>query len=257
MTRPIARLIAWALLVLAIWSAATAQRGKAPLVLAAASMQESLTQVADIYARRGHPRPILSFAASSTLARQLAAGAPADLFISADVPWMDDLARRGLIARGTRATLVGNRLVIVARVGGGARVDITNRAALARQLSAGALALADPDTVPAGRYAKAALTGLGVWPAVASHVVRAENVRAAMALVDRGAAPFGIVYATDAMASRSVRVVAVIPPRLHPPIRYPIARLKASTNVQGEVFRRFLLSPPARAIFARAGFIVR
>ncbi|MBY0521272.1 MAG: molybdate ABC transporter substrate-binding protein, partial [Sphingomonas sp.] len=162
MPRLIACLIAMALLVPAMCAPAVAQRGKAPLVLAAASMQESLTRAADVFARQGHPRPILSFAASSTLAHQLAAGAPADLFVSADELWMDDLARRGLIAPRTRATLVGNRLVIVARVGGRGGVDITNRAAIARQLSRGALAMADPDTVPAGRYAKATLVGLGV-----------------------------------------------------------------------------------------------
>ena len=236
---------------------AAAPPAPAPLVLAASSLQEALSAVADRFARLGHPRPILSFAASSTLARQLAAGAPADVFISADAPWMDDLERRGLIAPGTRVPLLGNRLVLIAPAASRDRVDLADRVGLARHLARGPLAMADPQGVPAGRYGKAALVSLGVWDAVAPRVVSADNVRAAMALVERGVAPFGIVYATDARAAPAVRVVAVFPPRTHPPIVYPVARLRASTNPQGEAFRRFLLSPPARAIFARAGFVVR
>ncbi|MGL4313225.1 MAG: molybdate ABC transporter substrate-binding protein [Sphingomonas sp.] len=226
----------------------------APLVLAAASLQESLNDAADAWARQGHVRPVLSFAASSVLARQVIVGAPADLFLSADEEWMDDLARRGLIAPATRADFVGNKLVVVAPAGAAKRIDFGAPRALAAVLGAGPLAMADPDAVPAGRYGKAALVKLGAWEAVASNVVRAENVRAALALVERGAAPFGIVYATDAQASTKVRVAGVFPAASHPPIRYPLARLKASTSAEAEGFRRFLLSPAARAIFARHGF---
>lgn len=226
----------------------------APLVLAAASLQESLTEAADAWAKRGHPRPVISFAASSALARQVAAGAPADLFLSADEDWMDDLAKRGLIVPATRADFVGNALVVVAPAGTATRIDFRSPRALSAALGQGPLAMADPDSVPAGRYGKAALVKLGAWDAVAAKVVRAENVRAALALVERGAAPFGIVYATDAQASAKVRVVGVFPPASHPPISYPLARLKASTNPEAEGFRRFLLSPAARAIFARHGF---
>lgn len=229
---------------------------RAPLVLAAASLQESMTAAADAWTRRGHPRPTVSFAASSTLARQVEAGAPADLFASADLDWMDALEKKGLLAAGTRAAWLGNRLVIVAPAAGRARVAMTG-AGLRASLGAGALAMADPDSVPAGKYGKAALESFGAWAALAPRVVRAENVRAALALVERGAAPFGIVYATDARASKAVRVAGVFPPASHPPIVYPLARLKASTNPEAEGFRRFLMSREGKAIFARYGFDTR
>jgi molybdate transport system substrate-binding protein len=232
---------------------AHAMAPRAPLVLAAASLQESMNAAADAWARAGHPRPVLSFAASSALARQAAAGAPADLFVSADEPWMDDLQRRGLLVPGTRAAFLGNRLAVV--LGRGARVPAN--ASIAQLLATGRVALADPDSVPAGRYARAALTRLGLWPSVAPRVVRAENVRAALALVERGAAPVGIVYATDARASHQLRAARLLPANSHPPIRYPLARLKASTSPDAEPFRRFLLSGAGKAIFARYGFSPR
>ena len=237
-------------------SSPAAAQEKAPLVLAAASLQESMTEAAETWAKAGHPRPTVSFAASSALARQVQAGAPADLFASADEDWMNAIQQKGLIAPGTRADWLGNRLVIVAPAASRARVTMT-AVSLRRVLGAGALAMADPDAVPAGKYGKAALTALGAWAALAPRVVRGESVRAALALVERGAAPFGIVYATDAKASKAVRVVGVFPARSHPPIVYPLARLRASSNVEGERFRRFLLSARGKAIFARYGFIPR
>lgn len=226
----------------------------APVVLAAASLQESLNDVADTWAAKGRVRPVLSFAASSTLARQLIAGAPADVFVSADEEWMDALTTRGLVARGTRARLAGNALVLVAPRGSAQPIDLRNRRQLAATLAAGPLAMADPDAVPAGKYGKAALQSLGVWDAAAPHVVRAENVRAALALVERGVAPLAIVYATDAREAASVRVVAVFPRNSHPPIIYPVARLARSTNAEAEAFRRYLLSQEAQRIFRRFGF---
>lgn len=239
--------------------AAMAPRGvvaagvRAPLVLAAASLQEAMTAAADAWARKGRARPVCSFAASSALARQIAAGAAADLFVSADEPWMDDVEKRGLIVPGTRAAFLGNRLVVVRPKG--ARGDAGPRVPLARLLGAGPLALADPDAVPAGRYARASLEALGAWGAVQARVVRGESVRAALAFVERGAAPFGIVYATDARASTRVEVVRVLPDDSHPPIRYPLARLKASASPDAEPFRRFLLGGEGRAIFRRFGFL--
>jgi molybdate transport system substrate-binding protein len=246
---------------LAIWAIlltgpALAQ-ARAPIVLAAASLQESMNAAADAWARAGHPRPVVSFAASSALARQVAAGAPADLFLSADREWMDDLDRRGLIAKGTRSDLLGNRLVLVAPAGSSMRVALRPGVDLRRALNGGRLAMADPDAVPAGRYGKAALERLGAWTAVVPSVVRAENVRAALALVERGAAPLGIVYATDAKASAKVRIAGVFPAASHPPILYPIARLAASRNPEAEGFRRFLTSRAGKAIFVRYGFTAR
>lgn len=229
-----------------------AERG--PLVLAAASLQESLGEVADAWAAKGHARPVVSFAASSALARQIIAGAPADLFLSADEPWMDRVGAAGRLRAGSRAALLGNRLVLIAPAASKVRLKVAQGFPLARVLGGGRLALADPDAVPAGKYAKAALTSLGVWSALAGRLAPAENVRAAMALVERGAAPLGIVYETDAKASRAVRVVGVFPTSSHAPIRYPIAVLKASRHRDAAAFRSFLLSRQARAIFARHGF---
>jgi molybdate transport system substrate-binding protein len=227
---------------------------RAPLVLAAASLQESMSAAADAWARKGHARPVLSFAASSALARQVTAGAPADLFVSADEPWMDDVERRGLIVPGTRAPFLGNRLVLVTPRGNPGKVVLGPRGNLVALLGDGRLAMADPDSVPAGKYGKAALEKLGLWNAVAPRVVRAENVRAALAFVERGAAQYGVVYLTDARASAKVRVAATFPDGSHPPIRYPLARLKASTSADAEPFRAFLLSREGKAIFARFGF---
>lgn len=251
MTRTLRLLFALVALLLTP-AAMAAERG--PLVMAAASLQESLTEAADVWAAKGHPKPILSFAASSALARQLLAGAPADLFLSADEPWMDAVAKAGLLRANSRTTLLGNRLVLIAPVGSKVQLTPARGFPLARALGDGRLALADPDAVPGGKYAKAALTALGVWSGVAAKIAPAENVRAAMALVERGAAPLGIVYATDARASRSVRVVGTFPASSHPPIRYPVALLKASQHKDAAGFRIFLLSKQGRAIFARHGF---
>lgn len=237
---------------LALTAPAHAQR-RGPLVLAAASLQEAMTDAADAWARQGHARPVVSFAASSALARQIMAGAKADLFASADGEWMDAVARRGFVVAGTRATLAGNRLIVVSRAGGRSVVSIKG-VALARILGAGPLAMADPASVPAGKYGEQALRRLGAWDVLAPRVVRAENVRAALALVQRGAAPYGIVYATDARSATGVRVAGVFPPRSHVPIVYPIARLRGSTDPDAEGFRRFLLSRAGRAILARRGF---
>jgi molybdate transport system substrate-binding protein len=230
---------------------------RGPLVLAAASLQEALGDAATAWVARGHPAPVLSFAASSALARQVESGAPADLFLSADEEWMDHVDQRGLVRAGTRVSFVANRLVLIAPVASPVRLAIRPGFPLARALGAGRLAMADPDSVPAGKYGKAALASLGVWPVVAPRVARAENVRAALALVERGEAPLGIVYATDARASAKVRVVGVFPATSHPPITYPLARLGTSASPDAEGFRRFLLSPAGKAIFARRGFALR
>jgi len=170
---------------------------------------------------------------------------------------MDHVTGKGLVRAKTRVSFLSNRLVLIAPRSGRKRLAIARKFPLARALGQGRLAMADPDTVPAGKYAKAALTSLGVWPSVASKVARAENVRAALALVERGEAPFGIVYATDAKASSKVRVLGVFPASSHPPITYPVAVLRASRNPDAEGFRRFLISRAGKAVFARHGFTAR
>jgi molybdate transport system substrate-binding protein len=239
----------------AMQPAAAQQRG--PLILAAASLQESLNAAADVWARKGHARPVLSFAASSALARQVEAGAPADLFVSADEAWMNELDQRKLLRRGTRVSFLGNRLVLIAPANNRVNLRIAPRFPLAHALGGGRLAMADPAGVPAGLYGRQALTRLGVWPQVMGSVARAENVRAALALVSRGAAPLGIVYATDARAERGVRVVGMFPAASHDPITYPVAVLARATHPDAEGFRRFLLSSEAKAIFVRFGFSTR
>lgn len=228
------------------------QRG--PLVLAAASMQEAMNAAADTWAAQRHARPVLSFAASSALARQIKSGAPADLFVSADEDWMDDVEKAGFVQRGSRADLAGNRLVLIAPARMPVRLHIGRAMPLARTLGDSRLAMANPDSVPAGKYGKAALTALGVWPSVANRLALGDNVRSAMALVERGEARLGIVYATDARASQDVMVAGIFPASSHAPIRYPIARLAKSQNGDAEGFRRFLLSHAGQSILARYGF---
>ncbi|PXA85592.1 molybdate ABC transporter substrate-binding protein [Nostoc sp. 3335mG] len=228
---------------------------KAPLVFAAASLQESLNAVADAWAAKHHDRPTISFAASSQLAKQIDAGAPADIFISADEPWMDDVQKNGLIASGTRVSFLANTLVLVAPAGSTGTIAIKPGFPLAKALGDGKLAMADPDSVPAGKYGKAALTALGVWPQVQGQVVRGDSVRAALAFVERGEAPYGIVYATDAFASKKVRIVGVFPSKSHAPITYPIARLSAASSLDAEGFRLFVISKEGRAIFRKYGFL--
>jgi molybdate transport system substrate-binding protein len=215
-------------------------------VLAASSLQEALEEAAGEWAAQGHPPPVLSFAGSSALARQVEQGAPADLFISADEEWMDTLAGKSLLRADTRTDLLSNRLVLVTRKGGTVR-------ALA-DLADGKLALADPAAVPAGKYARAALESSGQWQAVAAKVVPAENVRAALALVERGEAALGIVYTTDALASDGVEVLETFPESSHPPIRYPAAVLASSKHPDATAFLAFLESAEARRVFVKHGF---
>jgi molybdate transport system substrate-binding protein len=225
----------------------------APVVLAAASLQESLEAAAKAWSAQGHAPPVLSFAASSALARQVEAGAPADMFISADEEWMDALHAKGLIKDDTRATMLGNSLVLIAPATSKITLQPSPGFPLATALGSGRLALADAQ-VPAGRYAQQALTRLGVWDQVSGRVAAGDSVRAALALVARGEAPLGIVYATDAMSEPKVRVVATFPATSHVPITYPVAVLKSSRSPEAAAFRAFLLSPEAQAVFHRYGF---
>lgn len=226
-------------------------------VFAAASLKESLDAAARDYEAATGQRVRVSYAASSALARQIEAGAPADVFMPADTDWMNELQSKGRIDTATRRNVLGNSLVLI--VPGASR---TIRIALVRDVDLtrhlgrdGRIALALPASAPAGKYAKAAFIHLGVWSAVAPRVAEAENVRAALMLVARGEAQLGVVYASDARVEPRVRVVATFPARTHPPIVYPVARIKASTHPHATSFARWLASPPADRIFKRYGFV--
>lgn len=225
-------------------------------VFAAASMKTALDEIAVRYAEETGNRLVASLAASSALARQIQQGAPADVFVSASTDWMDALEKDGLIDPASRFDLLGNRIVLVAHGAGAPQVTVAPGMDLAGMLGDGRLSMAMVDSVPAGVYGKAALVSLGVWDAVAPKVAQADNVRAALALVSTGEAPFGIVYATDAAADPGVSVVATFPADTHPPIVYPAARITASQNPLAEELLAYLRGPAARAAFERQGFAV-
>ena len=239
-------------------SFAAPARAEAVTVFAAASLQDGLRDLARDWAARGHPLPRLSFAASSALARQIEQGAPADLFLSADEAWMDYLQQRGLILPATRSSVLGNALVLVAPAdrAGGPALGIGRDTDLAALLGPGGrLAVGDPAHVPAGRYAEAALRWMGQWQALAPRLARADNVRAALLLVERGEAPLGIVYATDAMASRGVRVLGAFPVESHPPISYPFALTRRGGASPGTAaLLAFLTGAEAAPAWRRHGF---
>ena len=226
-------------------------------VFAAASLADALRELSAAWQGRGNAAPRISLAASSTLARQIEQGAPADLFLSADEPWMDYLQQRGLILPASRRARLGNVLVLVTPEAAAAPpVTLAPGMALVALLGPrDRLAVADPAHVPAGRYAEAALRWRGQWEVLAPRLARAENVRAALLLVERGEAPLGIVYATDAAASRGVRLLARFPPESHPPVRYPFALTRrAEDNAAARALLDFLAGPEAAPVWRRHGF---
>lgn len=253
------RLARAALLLVVLWACALradAQQAspQPPLVYAAASLTDVLQRIGADYERERRRRVRLSFGSSATLARQIESGASADVFVAADTEWMDYVAQRGLVRRGSRVDLLGNRLVLVAPAGSTTQLVLRPGVALAAVLGAGGrLALADPASVPAGKYARAALTHLGAWDEVATRYVATENVRMALMFVARGEAPLGVVYRTDALAEPGVRVVAEFPAGTHPPIVYPAA-LTARARAGSADFLDYLSGPAARARFLAAGF---
>jgi molybdate transport system substrate-binding protein len=208
--------------------------------------------LADAYKASTGVSVTLSFGASSLLARQIEQGAQADMFLSADIEWMDYLQKKNLLLDASRRNLLGNQLVLIASPDAKPAPAIAPHFDLAGALGDGRLALADPASVPAGKYAKAALTALGVWDSVSAKVVQAENVRVALEYVARGEAPYGIVYATDAKAA-AVRLAGVFPEDSHPPIIYPGA-LTRTASPGAKAFLDFLSGPQARSIFEKAGF---
>ena len=225
------------------------------VVFAAASLTNALQEIADSYAKESGRKIRLSFAASSQLAKQIENGAEVDIFLSADEDWMDYLERHALLKQGSRLDLLGNRLALVAPADSGIHLKIAPRFALRKALNGERLATGDPDSVPVGRYAKEALTNLGVWKDVADRLVRTENVRSALAFVARGEVPLAIVYDTDAKIDSKVRIVDLFPESSHTPIRYPVA-LTRTALPDATGFAAFLRSPMAMAAFQRYGFSV-
>ncbi len=225
-------------------------------VMAAASLTDAMKELGRAWAAQGHSRPRFVFAASSTLARQIEQGLPADLFASADELWADYLQERHLLVPGTRTSPLGNHLVLIAPADQPGEVTLVPGVDLLARLGPdGRLATGDPASVPAGRYAEAALRTLGAWEGVAPRLARAENVRAALLLVERGEAPLGIVYATDAAADAKVRVVGVFPDDAHPPISYPFALIQDTP--EGRNLLAFLTGPEAAAVYRKLGFTAR
>ncbi|CAH0339766.1 molybdate ABC transporter substrate-binding protein [Rhizobium sp. CECT 9324] len=225
-------------------------------VFAAASLKESVDKIAADWKAETGNDVRLSFAGSSALARQIEEGAPADLFISADLKWMDHLDKAGMIKSDSRVDLLGNRIVLVAPKESTQTTTITQGFPLAALLGDGHLAMANVDAVPAGTYGKAALEKLGVWDAVKDKVAQAENVRAALLLVSRGEAPLGIVYETDAKVDPTVRILDRFPENSHQAIVYPASLTADSTNAAAPAFLAYLQGAKAHAVFTEAGFTV-
>ena len=223
-------------------------------VFAAASLKEAMDEVAKKFEASTGNKVIVSYGASNTLAKQIEADAPADMFISADLDWMDYVDQRKLILPNTRSNLLTNTLVLIAPAASNASLKIGPGFGLAAALGSSKLAMANPDSVPAGKYGKGALEKLGVWSSVENDVARAENVRAALTLVSRGEAAFGVVYRTDALADKGVKIVGAFPQDTHPPIVYPVALLTQSKSAGAKPFLEYIRSANAREVWEKYGF---
>ena len=235
---------------------ASANASENPItVFAAASLTNALQDIGNTYEAKNGTKIVFSFAASSLLAKQIAYGGGADVFLSADSEWMDYLDKKGLLAPGTRHDLLGNRLVLIAPLTRRGELKIEKGFPLAAAVGSGRLALADPDSVPAGKYARAALISLGVWDNLSGRLAPAENVRMALAYVARGETPFGIVYETDARIEPKVRIAGWFPENSHPAILYPVALTK-DAKPDANLFLAYLEGAAARAVFERYGFKV-
>ena len=231
-------------------------QSKDVVVFAAASLQNALDEIARQWHRETGKKAVISYAASNTLIKQIEQGAPADIFFSADLDWMDYGQQKDLIKPDTRFNLLENRLVLIGPRDSSVRVNIQPGFDLAALLKGGLLAMGNVDAVPAGKYGKAALEKLGVWDSVKDKIAQAESVRAALLFVSRGEASLGIVYQTDAAADLKVKIVGTFPDNTYPPIIYPVALTKASTNADAQAFLNYLRSPAHGRTFERQGFTV-
>jgi molybdate transport system substrate-binding protein len=245
-----------AALLLAASSEPTEAQGSDVVVFAAASLKNALDAVNAQWRKETGKKAVISYASSSALAKQIEQGAPAQMFIAADLDWMDDLAAKSLIEPDTRSNLLGNRIVLIAPKDKAQPVEIKPGFDLAKLLGDGRLSMANVDAVPAGKYGKAALEKLGVWAGVSSRIAQAENVRAALLLVSRGEAPAGIVYQTDAAADPNVKIIGTFPEDTHPPIIYPIALTASATHPDAAALLAYIASDKARPLFEAQGFTV-
>jgi len=253
-TRPLAILALFATLAVVPQQAAAQDT---LTVFAAASTRNALDEINAAFTEISGVKVTASYTASSALAKQIAQGAPADIYISANAKWMDFLADNKLVAAGTRVDLLGNRLVLIApKASTIDNVKIERGFDIARLAGDGRIAIADTRAVPAGLYAKAALTSLGAWAAAEPKLAQAENVRATLAYVARGETPIGIVYATDTKVEPGVKIIGAFPAGSHPAITYPVAAIAGSKNAQTGRYLRFLQTPVAKAIFEKLGFSV-
>jgi molybdate transport system substrate-binding protein len=241
----------------ALSSQSFAAGGAAPelTVFAASSLTNALQEIGGAFTHDTGEPVRFSFAASSTLARQIESGVGANIFFPADSEWMDYLQARGLIDKGSRRDVLGNRLVLIAPADSKVNLKIQPKFKLLEALNGGRLATGDPDSVPVGKYAQSALTRLGLWARIVDRLVRAENVRSAMAFVARGEAPLGIVYATDAWVDKKVRIVDTFPADSHSPITYPVAATNIA-HADAQKFIDYLGNPASRAVFKKYGFAV-
>tara|TARA_B100000315_G_C14565733_1_gene582854 strand:+ start:329 stop:1108 length:780 start_codon:yes stop_codon:yes gene_type:complete len=226
------------------------------LVFAAASLALPLQEIADSFTTKTRHRVRISLAGSATLAHQIAKGAPADIYLSANQIWMDYLTKKLPLVASSRQHLLSNRLVLVAPAKAIQPVGSLTRLTLSKILQKGRLAIGDPDHVPAGIYAVQALKRLDLWPAAKDKLARMNNVRAALAMVERGATPAGIVYQTDAFKNSKVSVIYRFPAASHEKISYWAARVRHKNGAATQALFEFLLSPAAKAVFKRHGFLV-
>jgi molybdate transport system substrate-binding protein len=232
-------------------------RAQTLTVFAAASLTDAMKDISEMWVKAGHEAPRMSFDSSSTLARQIQQGAPVNVFASADEKWMDFLTKANMIAPDTRHDLLGNDLVLIVPASHPIHVDIGPEFDLSALLGPdGRLATGDPAHVPAGIYTEQALRKLGLWDKVSGHLAAAPDVRSALLLVERGEAPAGIVYSTDATVSKAVAIAGVFPDSSHDPITYPFAVTKAGDTADARAFLGFLSTPAAREAWVRRGFKV-
>lgn len=242
---------------LVAWSAVGAAALPEVSVYAAASTTDAVNEIGALFEKEGKGKLVAAFASSSTLARQIEAGAPAQIFISADKKWGDYLDEKKLFEEGTRVDLLGNRLALIAAKDSKAEIKIEHGFPLAAALGDGRLAVGDPDHVPVGAYARTAFERLGVWKELEPKLARGESVRVALTYVERGESPFGVVYTTDAAVAPNVRIVGIFPEDTHDPIVYPMAAIKGNQTDASKAFYAFLKGPEARKIFEKYGFEVK